>query len=244
MEKRCFTICIYCAIFTTFCGSINCTGIFAHKSKSEENHNTTSGNVKKKKISNLEFLQRIDTVHYCISNVKYLFPSSTRRVFVEQFDTVMNKEIDNYLQHYQLSNFRKIENQFNQRLTIGFDVSARKNNGIVDTLPYASRELCLENHIRYLAMFYIYKTRDADEFLNDESELVNIPFQEFSGITGYVSPSVTVNVNDVSITNIQIGFALYNVEHQRLLFIDVGSDDEYDNAEEMVEELFGEMGLK
>jgi hypothetical protein len=203
-----------------------------------------SGKIKKKKISKQEFLQRIDTVYYCITNVEFLFPTTTKRALVEQFNEALNKQIDEQLQQHALANFRKLEDRFTQQFTIAFNVVAPKNNGIVDTLPYAIRERCLENHINNLAVFYIYKIHEATEFLNDESDIVHIPFEEFAGVAGHVVPSVSIHIDDVSIANIQIGFAFYNVTSQKLFFADTGSDDEYDNVEEMVEELFEHIKLR
>jgi hypothetical protein len=189
--------------------------------------------------SKYTFLKDLSEVSYIVTDPKHLIAKVNNIDTANQMYGAIRAKISERIQRYSLINFNELQVAYNRQVAVAFNNSAYKTDGILDSLPYALWERCINDSIRYFAAFYLYKTSDGAEVERNEIEFLTIPVPNvFGGIDFFNVPVY------ITLENIQIGFAIYDVKQNKLLIAGTSNDDDYESPVELIEDLFQEMGLR
>jgi hypothetical protein len=201
--------------------------------KNTKNKNpTTESNLPSK----YKFLRNLGDINFMVTNPKFLVTNRTDTS--NALYNVINERVNEKLSQYSLVNFKELPDIINRKVTVAFNSIASKNNGIVDTLPYTIWEYCKDNKIATFATFYIYKESESAEIEKKVTVNITFPVPTLLG-TALITTPINIDYD-----NIQIGFAVYDVDKNRMLLTGSSNDEDYENPLELIEDLFQEMGIK
>jgi hypothetical protein len=189
--------------------------------------------------SKYTFLKDLDKIAYIVTDPKHLIAKVNLVDTANQMYSAIRTKISERIQKYSLINFKELPDNYNRQVAVAFNNSAYKTDGILDSLPYALWERCINDSIRYFAAFYLYKISEGAEVERNEIEFLTIPVPNVFGGVDFLSISVYI-----ALENIQMGFAVYNVRQNKLLTAKTSNDENYESPTELIEDLFQEMGLR
>jgi hypothetical protein len=185
------------------------------------------------------FLRKPDSVGFIVTDPKYLVSPTTSAIdTANQMYNAIKGEIYRRISNYSLQ-FKELPEQYTRQTTIAFNNLAFKNKGRLDSLPYTVWEPCIDDHIPFLSVFYIYKTKEYANIERNEIKDIVIPVPK--AVVGIGLHRIPVYIN---LENVQMGFAFYSVKENKLLFARTSSDEYYESPIQLIESLFQEMGWR
>jgi hypothetical protein len=180
---------------------------------------------------------QLKNAHYFISNPRYLCKGTEAYDTSNAMFSVISSEIASALKKRNINNWTSVSAEMDRKMTVGFNQTADRKTGFVDSLPYTTREYCIENNITTFIAFYLYQENMFKDIKdgNEKNIRFSFPVTDIFGNIVLSTFSITITID---LSNVQLCLAVYDVASNNCLFFKRTDDEDYVSLEEIVKELF------
>jgi hypothetical protein len=104
--------------------------------------------------------------------------------------------------------WRAVDSTVEERLYKAFRLHLQQSDAQIDSLPYAAWDLCFEQKIKYLLIFYLFDSQDAEADM-----LLRSNFERYSGLT--VAGALKEELSD---WEVNYYLSVYDVQSNKAIF--------------------------
>ncbi len=180
---------------------------------------------------------QLTDVSYFITNPRYLCKGNSAYDTTNAMYKDLSAEIESKLKKKNVSGWSPVSDDAGRKMTIGFNRSADRKTGIVDSLPYTTWEYCTGNNIGTFVAFYLYQEDPYKDIQDGREVNIRIPIQ-ITNSFGIIDPKIFTIKITVDLSNVQLCLAVYDVSSNRCRFFKRTDDEDYVSLGEIADELF------
>ena len=180
---------------------------------------------------------QLTNVSYFIANPRYLCKGNSAYDTTNAMHKDLSAEIESKLKKKNVSGWSPVSDDAGRKMTIGFNRSADRKTGKVDSLPYTTWEYCTGNNIDTFVAFYLYQENPYKDIQDGREVDIRIPIQ-ITNAFGVIDPRILTIRITVDLSNVQLCLAVYDVASNRCRFFKRTDDEDYVSLGEIADELF------